>query len=400
VSPPRGAGLRTYLTILATPGAARLVAASLLARLSFGLFDLALVLLVQRATGSFAAAGLALGLHAVGVAVTAPLRGRLLDRLGARRALPPLLVINAASVVAIPLVDAPALAVALATVTGLTAPPFVAAMRLEWQRLLGIGSPQLATAYAFETAAQIGVFVIGPLLAAGGIALAGPSAPLLVSAALSLGFGLVFARLARTIPLPDRTPARGLGALRHGGVQTLVAATLLGDTSLGIVDIAVIAFATERGSDAASGVLLALFTTGAVLGAALAGTREWRMPALRRLPIVLGVYGAALAVLALPHSIVLFGALLLPAGAPSAIQWATASVALDDVTPPGQGAEGATWLSSANAAGIAAGGVVAGALIEASGTTAAFLAAAGLAVFASLVVAAANARSRSRSATP
>jgi MFS family permease len=379
-------GLGAYRAVLTTPGAARLVAASLPARLSFGLFDLALVLLIERATGSFATAGLAIGLHAVGVAVTAPQRGRLLDRFGARRVLPPIAAVNAAAIAALPLTDDEVVAIALATLAGVSAPPFVAAMRLEWQRLLGIGSPRLATAYAFETAAQISVFVAGPLLAAGGIALAGPAAPLLASAALSLGFGVRFARLARAVPAPDRTPVRGLGSLRIGGVRTLVVATLLGDTALGIVDVAVIAFAAERGSDAAGGVLLALFTGGAVAGAALYGAREWRGPALRRLPAVLGIYAVALAALALPHSIALFGALLLLAGAPSAAQWATAQVALDDVTPPGQGAEGATWLSSANAAGIAAGGFVAGVLVEGPGTDSAFLAGAAMAAVAALLV--------------
>ncbi|HKG66733.1 MAG TPA: hypothetical protein VKB28_21880 [Solirubrobacteraceae bacterium] len=379
-------GLGAYRTVLSTPGAARLVAASLPARLSFGLFDLALVLLIQRATGSFAAAGLAIGLHAVGVAVTAPLRGRLLDRFGARRVLPPIVVVNAASIAALPLAGGEVAPIVLATAAGVSAPPFVAAMRLEWMRLLGVGSPQLATAYAFETAAQISMFVAGPLLAAGGIALAGPSAPLFASAALSLGFGLRFARLAVAVPAPDHAPVRGLGSLRIGGVRTLVAATVLGDTALGIVDVAVIAFAAERGSDAAGGVLLALFTGGAVAGAALYGAHEWRRPALRRLPPVFGVYAVALAALALPHSIPLFGALLLVAGAPSAAQWATAQVALDEVTPPGQGAEGATWLSSANAAGIAAGGFVAGVLVEGPGTDSAFLAGAALAVVAGLLV--------------
>ena len=56
---------------------------------------------------------------------------------------------------------------------------------------------------------------------------------------------------------------------------------------------------------------------------------------------------------------------------------ATTSVALDGVTPAGQGAEAATWLSSANAGGIALGGVIAGALIEREGTAAAFVGAAG-----------------------
>lgn len=379
--------LDPYRSVLGVAGARRLVLTSLGGRLSFGLFDLALVLLVERATGSFALAGAAIGLHAAGIAVSAPLRGRLLDRLGARRVLPPLVFAHALSVAALPAAgSAEAVVILLAGIAGLTAPPLVAAMRLEWQRLLGIGSPRLATAYAFETVAQIGVFVVGPLVAAAGFALAGPEAPLLAAAVLVLGFGLWFARIAEAEPHPARAPVRGLGSLRLGGVRTLVLTTLLADAALGIVDVAVIAFASERDSDAAGGVLLALFTTGAVVGGVGYGARSWRTPPMRRLIAVLGTFSVALLALALADSIAVLGALLLVAGAPSAAQWATTSVALDGVTPTGQGAEGATWLSSANAAGIAVGGVVAGALVEAQGTAAAFVCAGAAAAAAALVV--------------
>jgi MFS family permease len=379
--------LTPYLAILGTREARRLVLASLGARLSFGLFDLALVVLVQRETGSFAVAGVAVGVHAAGIGVTAPLRGRLLDRAGARRVLPPLVCIYALAVAALPLVSGAAAMVALAGVAGVAVPPLVAAMRLEWQRMLEMGSDALSTAYAFEVTAQIGVFLVGPLLAAAGIALAGPTVPLLAAAALVAGFGLRFARVAEPVPHRERPPARGLGAIRLGGVRTLVLATLLADAALGIVDVAVVAFATERGKAAAAGVLLAVFTTGAVAGGTAYGARAWRTAPMVRLIAVLAMFGVALAALALAGSLAVFAALLLLAGAPSAAQWATTSVALDDVTPPGQGAEAATWLSSANGAGIAVGGVAAGILVERQGTSAAFTTAAACAAAAALVVA-------------
>ena len=378
--------LAPYLAALGVPGARRLVLASLGARLSFGLFDLALVVLVERKTGSFAVAGLAGGLHAAGIGLTAPLRGRLLDRFGARRVLPPLTCAHALSVAALPVAGPTEAILVLAALAGITVPPLVAAMRLEWQRMLGIGTPQLATAYAFETTAQIGVFLVGPLVAAAGLALIGPEAPLLAAAVLVAGFGLRFARIAEAGPPSAHLRVRGLGAIRLGGVRTLVLATVLADAALGIVGLAVIAFASERGSDAAAGVLLALFTAGAVIGGTVYGAREWRTAPMLRLVVVLGTFGAALLALALAESFAVLAVLLLLAGAPSAAQWATTSVALDGVTPAGQGAEAATWLSSANAGGIALGGVIAGALIEKEGTTAAFVGAGGLATAAALVV--------------
>lgn len=55
------------------------------ARLAVGILVLPLVIVAANATGSYALAGVVDGAWA-GVAVSAPLRGRLVDRRGARRA--------------------------------------------------------------------------------------------------------------------------------------------------------------------------------------------------------------------------------------------------------------------------------------------------------------------------
>jgi predicted MFS family arabinose efflux permease len=88
--------------------------------------------------------------------------------------------------------------------------------------------------------------------------------------------------------------------------------------------------------------------------------------------------GAVAAVpLALADSVPALAALLVLAGAPSAARFATSSIALDRAAPAGMGAEAYNWLSTANATGVALGATLAGALIEGSGTSAAFLAGAG-----------------------
>jgi hypothetical protein len=79
---------------------------------------------------------------------------------------------------------------------------------------------------------------------------------------------------------------------------------------------------------------------------------------------------------AVADSLLVLGALLILAGAPSAAEFATSSVALDRAAPAGTGAEAFNWLSTANATGVALGATLAGVLIEAGGTSLAFLAAA------------------------
>jgi MFS family permease len=393
-----------YRPLFARPEARRLVLASTLGRLPFGIFDLPLILLVQEASGSYAVAGAAVGAHAVGVALSAPPRGRLLDRRGSRRALPPLAFAQAATIGGLPLAaaaDAVWALVLLSALEGVTAPPLVAGMRLEWQQMLGREDPRLQQAYAFESALQVAVFVAGPLLAGAGIVLVGASATLAACAALALAGGLLFASRARAVPVQAPAAGAGLGPIRLPGVRTLVVATALADVGLGVVDVAAVAFAQERGQPGQGGVLLALFALGALAGGAAYGTRAWTAPPELRLAALMGVAAVLLLPLALADSVLVLAFLLLLAGAPSTAQFATSSHALDGVVPAGADAEAFNWLSTANATGFALGGVVAGVLVETSGTPAAFLAGAGsLALAAAFVWMRSGQAGRARGSLP
>lgn len=102
---------------------------------------------------------------------------------------------------------------------------------------------------------------------------------------------------------------------------------------------------------------------------------------------LLTVFGAlALLPLALADSLLVLGLLLLVAGAPFTAQWAARSLALDALAPPDSAAEAYNWLSTGNATGIALGGLLAGAAIELSGTSAAFLATAAVVALAAAVI--------------
>jgi MFS family permease len=372
--------LSAYRPLFARAEARRLVAASLMARLPIAMIDLPLILLAVETTGSYATAGLALGVRAGAVAVTAPVRGRIIDRHGSRRVVPPLVVAGALVTAAIPgaaALDAGWLIVVLAGLEGGLAPALPAAMRLEWQRLLAGDQPRLEQAYAFESSAQVGLYVVGPLAAGGGIALAGASATLLGSAVLLLVAGLAFAAMARSAPRADGPAARGLGPIRTSALRDLVVAVALADVALGTVDVAVAAFARDRGQAGTAGVLLALFALSSIIGGALYGGRRWAWPPERRLTLLLMASAAATVPLALADSLHALAALLVVAGTPSAAQFITSSIALDRAAPPSMGAEAYNWLSTANATGVAIGATLAGVLIEAEGTSAAFLAGAG-----------------------
>src|SRR3954471_17460700 len=75
-------GLRRYAAVLAIPQMRSLFAAAFIGRMPVGMIPLSTVLLLSQATGSFAVAGAATGAWAIASGVTAPLLGRLVDRVG------------------------------------------------------------------------------------------------------------------------------------------------------------------------------------------------------------------------------------------------------------------------------------------------------------------------------
>ena len=78
-----------YRSVLSVPGCARVLTTALVARLPQGMTSLGLLLLIRSHTGSYTAAGVAVGAYDFATAAGAPLVGRLVDRFGRRRVLGP-----------------------------------------------------------------------------------------------------------------------------------------------------------------------------------------------------------------------------------------------------------------------------------------------------------------------
>jgi MFS family permease len=74
--------VRAYLTVWRLPSAPVLLLAGFAGRLPSAMVPLALLLMVQQQTGSYAVAGLASAALGVAMAVVAPMLGRLAERGG------------------------------------------------------------------------------------------------------------------------------------------------------------------------------------------------------------------------------------------------------------------------------------------------------------------------------
>src|SRR5690349_21151457 len=147
-----------------SPGALRLLAWSLAARLPLAMIGIGLLVHAQRLTGSFAVAGLVSGAYAVATGAGGPALGRLVDRRGQLVVLVPSVVAAAVLLgvaAVLPRGVAPAVLVAVAAGVGLATPPLDACLRALVPSLVRDPS-DVASAYAVDTAAVELTWVAGP----------------------------------------------------------------------------------------------------------------------------------------------------------------------------------------------------------------------------------------------
>ena len=169
--------------------------ASLFGALPIGMFGLAILLLGRETTGSFAYAGRVVAAFGFANAFGAIAQGRLMDRLGQPRVLRVAAVVHAAALAALLLAaEAGASTLVLcacAVVAGACLPQLPAAMRSLWGMLVPDEDAR-RTAYALVSIVFEVSVISAPVIVAGVVAVASPSAAVLVALVASAGGALAF----------------------------------------------------------------------------------------------------------------------------------------------------------------------------------------------------------------
>jgi MFS family permease len=375
--------VKRYADILRAPYVAALISSALLARLPIGINALAIVLYLREETGSFVIAGAVAGTLAAGSGVGAPVAGRLVDRLGARRVLLPLAVVHAVAlgaIVGLTELGAPTVVLVLCGFTaGFAIPPTSSVLRSQWTNLL---EPRLhQAAYALDSTMIELIFISGPLLTAAITAVASPAAALIVSAVAVITGTAIFTALppTRAIEIEPHESKGLLGALASPGVRTLVYTSLPAGVGIGILEVGIPAFSREQGAAATAGVLLAIWSFGSGVGGLLYGTLPRRRGVHRAHLLVAALLPLTLLPLAAASSVAVMALLVLPAGCCIAPLLATRNELVGGVAPPGMRTEAYTWPITAFVGGISIGAALAGVLVEGPGWRTAFVVAAGFA---------------------
>jgi predicted MFS family arabinose efflux permease len=369
-----------YLSILRQPGTARLFLPTLIARIPDSIAATAIVVLVRPATGSYPTAGLTAGAFGIGTAISAPLTGRVLDRLGQRRVLPALAAGFAGALTALALACGHLAAgelVALALAAGLVRPPIEAALRAMWPRL--VPPAQVDAAYALDSTGQELIWIGGPLLLGLLLAAGRPQLPLIACAAAAVAGTIVY---STGLPAPgNRKAARAAPSpLRRAGLRILLTSAACYGAAAGILNLALVAFATAHGGVAWAGVLVAVWGLGSLAGGLGYGSRDWRGPVERRAMICLALFGATLMLLPAARSLIVLALLMILLGVPLSPWLGSLSASVQRAVPAASSTEAFAWTFAVITVAMAAGSGIGGEIIQAAGPQTAFLACGGLAL--------------------
>lgn len=406
-------GAAAYTRLLRLPDARRAVVASCTCRLSYGMLSLALLLVVEHATGSFAVAGAA-GAAISLAGLTAPAKARFIGSRPQRWAIGGLGAAYATSLLALVVLgahhlDTPLPLVALGATAGLATVPIGPMMRARWARV--VPADERRRAYALDVALEDSLFFAGPLVAGVLVAADGPGLALAASAGCYVaGIGLLVLTPSPSTapgtpgsldvsatqgpsgapaqPGPSSAPATPgpsgrppsqrlaglLGVLRSGRLAGLLGLLLATATGSGVIDVAVTARAVGQGRAAAAGVVFAAIALGSVVGGLVWGHLPHRHGRGLQLAGLTAVVAATLAAGSLTANLVVLGAVLAVGGAALSPLLVLAYLAVDELAGGIAATVTATWANTAFNAGGAAGGALGGAIVATAGPAVAFAA--------------------------
>jgi MFS family permease len=358
----------SYVSLLKTPGVARLITAQLTARFPNGMLSLAYLLHVEHIFNSYGAAGLVLAATSIGQAIAGPLTSRWMGRWGMRPVLILTTIVCALSMSAIAFLPImPLMAyMALGLVGGLATPPVQPAVRTIYPKI--VNSRQLTPLFSLDASAQEIIWIAAPVLITFVSVQISTVLGIAIAIAFLIGGGAWF------ISSPEVGQVRVPRSKRRFGVvltrPPVLLATVVGFLVVGAcaaIEAGVVATFGEGGPQ--SGFVLAIWAVASLVGGLLLGHLPIGPTALPRRLVVVFI-GSVLAIFAwdfwsLSAALVIAGICLAPA---LAVMFAivSSSVRFSDT------AEAYGWVGTGQLIGAAAGSAVAGFLIDGSGASGAF----------------------------
>ena len=360
--------MNRYVALFRIPNVWVLVLACFPARVAYGMVSLSIFFKVEQSTGSISSAGLALGLNAASGALTAGIRGSVMDKYGQKWPLRIMVPTYAALTIALNLADAKATMLTLAFVMGLSAPPINLSVRPLWK--IVVPEKDLRTAYAVDSSIMNFAFVVGPVIATSLALSRFSSSPLFICAALMLlgGISLGMTKVSRNW-IPETKGADYQPLWKHKPLQLLMIEGCFIGFGWGLFDVAVPAFTTIEKVPHMTAWIFAAMGVSNVVGGLLAGLVSKKTSSLKAMRRTYGVWFLVSIPMALSYpnwTMIIAGAFLgLVGGAIQVFYWEV----MEAIRPLGSPTAMMGWLWSVEGTLMAVGSMAGGFISEHSSPT-------------------------------
>ncbi|MFE9679013.1 MFS transporter [Streptomyces sp. NPDC006259] len=364
-----------YRALFAAPGSRGFSAAGFIGRMPLSMMGIGVVTMVSQLTGRYGLAGALSATIALSAAAIGPQISRLVDRHGQRRVLRPATLVALLAATGLLLaahLEWPDWVLFVCAAAIGSVPSLGAMIRARWAAVYR-GTPQLHTAYSFESVVDEVCFIFGPIISIGLSTAWFPEAgPLLAACFLAVGVFWLTAQRA-TEPQPHPRERKGGGtAMRSPGLQVLVATFVATGTIFGAVDVVTVAYADEQGHKAAASLVLALYAAGSCVAGLVFGLLRPRGSAERRWLLGVFMMGVSMIPLLLVGNLPFLAVALFVAGLAIAPTMITTMSLIEEHVPRAQLTEGMTWVSTGLAVGVALGSSIAGWVIDTAGARAGY----------------------------
>lgn len=393
----------SYAAILRRPAVARTFGPVLVGRLAYGMLPLSLLFTIQHATGSFAQAATGMALNGL-ASLSMPLKARAIDRYG-QRLIVPLITVTAVTALSAGAYLAESHATAgptwwaLGLAVGLASPPLGPCMRAQWRSL--VSEKEIASAYSLDAVCEEALYLIGPMLAAGILAVAPAHLGLLIAVVL-LGIGaagLAVSPVAAHSREPRRQPW-GRGPLRRRSLLGLLLIMAAAGAVTASIYTATAARALAVDHPEYAGFADAAVALGSVIGGLAWGRvlPAWRWT--RSLTLLLTFLGGAIFLATLSTPFGVLAVVLGFAGLAISPIYVVAYRASDMLVRPHEVTEASTWVNTVTNLGISVGAATSGYLVSHTGARSPGWAGAALALALACAIAAVDVGTRERDISP
>jgi MFS family permease len=359
-----------YRKIFQAPGTLGFAAAGFVARLPIAMAPIGLVAMLSQTRGEYWLAGAVSATFALTNALLAPQISRLVDRLGQTRVLVPATLVSVLAFAVLIMAahrDWPVWTLFAAALPAAAMPSIPAMVRARWTEIFR-DTPELTTAFAFESAADELVYIAGASLSVGLSVSLFPEAGMLAST-LFLAFGstaLILQRSTEPKARPVAREHRG-SAIMLRPVQIVTFALIFVGAIFATAEVSVVAITKELGQPGAASLVIGVYAVGSFVVGIVIGGLRLTLPLQRQLAIAVGITALTTLPLLLADSVTWLAMAVFLSGVAISPTFITAFGLVERHVPEAKLTEGVTWVTTGIGIGMALGSFAAGLTIDAFG---------------------------------